>query len=172
MSRSTGAIRLLGTTAFITSVLLATAPTAAADGDWHFDGDWLPSRWTVFTVGLQLGWDLSNGETVFGVDASYTLHDALAHGPTFSALFWRGGSRWQLGYEVVSETTLGFETGPTVAFNGDRDTLGWHATFFGGVFIVPYYQVTMLVGPDAEEAGAYLCKLPVLVEYRRDPNEW
>jgi hypothetical protein len=39
------------------------------------------------------------------------------------------------------------------------------------VFIVPYYQVTMLPGPDAEEAGAYLFKLPIILGYR-DRDEW
>lgn len=163
--------RSFSTALIVLAMSLAIASSANAQGNWRFDGDWLPSTAMYANVGLQLGWDLESGETLFGLDASAVFHDNVAHGPVFNVVFWRGGSRWQLGYEVVTETTLGIVTGPTVAFSGNTDILGWHMAFFGGVFIVPYYQVTMLPGPDAEEAGAYLFKLPIILGYR-ERDEW
>lgn len=159
------------TAVLMLSMSIGLATTASAQGSWSFDGDWLPNRSIVANVGFQLGWDFADGETIAGLDASLVFHDNIAHGPVFNVVLWRGGSRWQLGYELVTETTIGIVTGPTVAFSGDTDVLGWHMAFFGGAFIVPYYQITMLPGPDAEDAGAYLFKFPFVVDQRRAP-EW
>lgn len=90
--------RFLTTTLLTFAMSLAAASTGNAQGDWSFDGDWLPNDAIHANIGLQVGWDLASGEA-------------------------------------------------------------------------PYYQVTLLPGPDAEEAGAYLFKLPIILGYR-DRDEW
>ena len=148
--------------AMLVMVLLA-APRAAAALDNPF-----PDA-TIISLGVKLGYTFGDaGGFTFGVELSILVRTSpnltavLAHGPALD-LSWASHGIFiaRLGWQAVS-WIFGIEGGPAIVTGRDGTHFSLGVTpWLGGVFVVPYYTHSFVIGGSTvQEVGTYL-KLPL-----------